>query len=217
MQCMCCCTPLAPFSIAPTPLLQVPLLAEAGPWQAGCSCAPCVSQHLHAECCGGAQAELNLKFRCHACADVMHSCIASGQCAASCSCTAVLPLLGAGHSLLQGAHGSTAPGVLQLWCPQMSAGVPSELGRQALPGSPRLSPRLRAPAGSPLQNFTSYSNVLFGDEQGGDVLAGEPAAAKPQAEAETPRSMSVADKVQQQIALNQQKRLARLQVRLPAG
>ena len=73
------------------------------------------------------------------------------------------------------------------------------------------------PAGTPLQNFTSYSNVLFGDEQGGDVLAGEPAAAKPQAEAETPRSMSVADKVQQQIALNQQKRLARLQVRPRSG
>lgn len=71
-------------------------------------------------------------------------------------------------------------------------------------------------SGSPLQNFTSYSNVLFGDEQGGDVLAGEPAAAKPQAEAETPRSMSVADKVQQQIALNQQKRLARLQGGLAA-
>ena len=59
--------------------------------------------------------------------------------------------------------------------------------------------------------------MLFGDEQGGDVLAGEPAAAKPQAQAETPRSMSVAVKVQQQIALNQQKRLARLQVRSPAG
>ena len=84
-------------------------------------------------------------------------------------------------------------------------------------GSSKLSRRLHPPAGTPLQNFTSYSNVLFGDEQGGDVLAGEPAAAKQQAEAETPRSMSVADKVQQQIALNQQKRLARLQVRPPAG
>ena len=67
------------ISSAPLLLLQAPLLAEAGPCQAGCSCAPCVSQHLHAECCGGAQAKLTLKLRCHASAAVLLPAIAWGR------------------------------------------------------------------------------------------------------------------------------------------
>ena len=69
---------------APLLLLQAPLLAKAGPCQAGCSCAPCVSQHSHAKCCGRAQAKLTLNFRCHASAAVLLSCRGLGQGTASC-------------------------------------------------------------------------------------------------------------------------------------
>lgn len=62
----------------------------------------------------------------------------------------------------------------------------------------------------PLQSFKSYRNDLFGDEEG-DVLAGETIPAKP-IEVMVSRPTTPSGRVQQQIALNQQKRLARLQV-----
>ena len=106
-------------------MLQAPLLAEAGPCQAGCSCAPCVSQHLHAKCCGGAQAELTLKLRCHASAAVLLSCICLGQDTASrrersapehrklCSCNARTLLAGlssrAGQAGSSKSHAGSTP------------------------------------------------------------------------------------------------------------
>ena len=66
----------------------------------------------------------------------------------------------------------------------------------------------------PLQSFKSYRNDLFGDEEG-DVLAGETIPAAKPIEVAVPRPTTPSGRVQQQIALNQQKRLARLQV-MPA-
>lgn len=63
----------------------------------------------------------------------------------------------------------------------------------------------------PLQSFKSYKNDLFGDEEG-DVLAGETIAAAKPIQVAVPRPTTPSGRVQQQIALNQQKRLARLQV-----
>ena len=63
----------------------------------------------------------------------------------------------------------------------------------------------------PLQSFKSYKNDLFGDEEG-DVLAGETIAAAKPIQVTVPRPTTPSGRVQQQIALNQQKRLARLQV-----
>lgn len=63
----------------------------------------------------------------------------------------------------------------------------------------------------PLQSFKSYKNDLFGDEEG-DVLAGETIPAARPIEVTAPRPTTPSGRVQQQIALNQQKRLARLQV-----
>lgn len=64
----------------------------------------------------------------------------------------------------------------------------------------------------PLQTFKSYKNDLFGDEDG-DVLASEAIPAAKPIEAALPRPTTPSNRVQQQIALNQQKRLARLQVK----
>lgn len=64
----------------------------------------------------------------------------------------------------------------------------------------------------PLQTFKSYKNDLFGDEDG-DVLASEAIPAAKPIEAALPRPTTPSNRVQLQIALNQQKRLARLQVR----
>ncbi len=63
----------------------------------------------------------------------------------------------------------------------------------------------------PLQTFKSYKNDLFGDEDG-DVLAAETIPAAKPIEVAVPRPTTPSNRVQQQIALNQQKRLARLQV-----
>lgn len=63
----------------------------------------------------------------------------------------------------------------------------------------------------PLQSFKSYKNDLFGDEEG-DVLAGETIPAAKPIDVTVPRPTTPSGRVQQQIALNQQKRLARLQV-----
>ena len=63
----------------------------------------------------------------------------------------------------------------------------------------------------PLQTFKSYKNDLFGDEDG-DVLASESIPAAKPIQVAVPRPTTPSDRVQQQIALNQQKRLARLQV-----
>ena len=63
----------------------------------------------------------------------------------------------------------------------------------------------------PLQSFKSYKNDLFGDEDG-DVLASETIPAAKPIEVAVPRPTTPSNRVQQQIALNQQKRLARLQV-----
>ena len=77
--------------------------------------------------------------------------------------------------------------------------------------SPHQNSGLHVYAGPmPLQSFKSYRNDLFGDEEG-DVLAGETIPAKP-IEVMVPRPTTPSGRVQQQIALNQQKRLARLQV-----
>ena len=65
----------------------------------------------------------------------------------------------------------------------------------------------------PLQSFKSYKNDLFGVEDG-DVLAAETIPAAKPIEAAVPRPTTPSNRVQQQIALNQQKRLARLQVQL---
>ena len=62
-----------------------------------------------------------------------------------------------------------------------------------------------------LQTFKSYKNDLFGDEDG-DVLAAETIPAAKPIEVAVPRPTTPSNRVQQQIALNQQKRLARLQV-----
>ena len=76
----------------------------------------------------------------------------------------------------------------------------------------RLTPSASA-GPMPLQSFKSYKNDLFGEEDG-DVLAAETIpAAKPIGTA-VPRPTTPSNRVQQQIALNQQKRLARLQVQL---
>ena len=64
----------------------------------------------------------------------------------------------------------------------------------------------------PLQSFKSYKNDLFGEEDG-DVLAAETIPAAKPVETAVPRPTTPSNRVQQQIALNQQKRLARLQVR----
>lgn len=66
----------------------------------------------------------------------------------------------------------------------------------------------------PLQTFKSYKNDLFGDEDG-DVLAAETIPAAKPIEVAVPRPTTPSNRVQQQIALNQQKRLARLQVTDP--
>ena len=63
----------------------------------------------------------------------------------------------------------------------------------------------------PLQTFKSYKNDLFGDDDG-DVLASETIPAAKPIEVAVPRPTTPSNRVQQQIALNQQKRLARLQV-----
>ena len=63
----------------------------------------------------------------------------------------------------------------------------------------------------PLQTFKSYKNDLFGDDDG-DVLASESIPAAKPVEAAVPRPTTPQDRVKQQISLNQQKRLARLQV-----
>lgn len=63
----------------------------------------------------------------------------------------------------------------------------------------------------PLQSFKSYKNDLFGEEDG-DVLAAETIPAAKPIEVSVPRPTTPSNRVQQQIALNQQKRLARLQV-----
>ena len=77
--------------------------------------------------------------------------------------------------------------------------------------SPHQNSGLHVYAGPmPLQSFKSYRNDLFGDEEG-DVLAGETIPAKP-IQVTVPRPTTPSGRVQQQIALNQQKRLARLQV-----
>lgn len=65
----------------------------------------------------------------------------------------------------------------------------------------------------PLQSFKSYKNDLFGVEDG-DVLAAETIPAAKPIETAIPRPTTPSNRVQQQIALNQQKRLARLQVHL---
>ncbi len=66
----------------------------------------------------------------------------------------------------------------------------------------------------PLQTFKSYKNDLFGDDDG-DVLAAETIPAAKPIEVAVPRPTTPSNRVQQQIALNQQKRLARLQVTYP--
>ena len=63
----------------------------------------------------------------------------------------------------------------------------------------------------PLQSFKSYKNDLFGEEDG-DVLAAETIPAAKPIEVAVARPTTPSNRVQQQIALNQQKRLARLQV-----
>lgn len=63
----------------------------------------------------------------------------------------------------------------------------------------------------PLQSFKSYKNDLFGEEDG-DVLAAETIPAAKPIEITVARPTTPSNRVQQQIALNQQKRLARLQV-----
>ena len=65
----------------------------------------------------------------------------------------------------------------------------------------------------PLQTFKSYKNDLFGDEEG-DVLASETIPSAKPIDFAVPTPTSPSNRVQQQIALNQQKRLARLQVTL---
>ena len=65
----------------------------------------------------------------------------------------------------------------------------------------------------PLQSFKSYKNDLFGEEDG-DVLAIETIPAARPIETAVARPTTPTNRVQQQIALNQQKRLARLQVQL---
>ena len=65
----------------------------------------------------------------------------------------------------------------------------------------------------PLQSFKSYKNDLFGEEDG-DVLAAETIPAAKPIEITVARPTTPSNRVQQQIALNQQKRLARLQVQL---
>ncbi|KAL3148571.1 hypothetical protein ABBQ38_014004 [Trebouxia sp. C0009 RCD-2024] len=73
-----------------------------------------------------------------------------------------------------------------------------------------------APAGPiPLQSFKSYKNDLFGEEDG-DVLAAETIPAAKPIEITIARPTTPSNRVQQQIALNQQKRLARLQGGLAA-
>lgn len=76
----------------------------------------------------------------------------------------------------------------------------------------RLTPSASA-GPMPLQSFKSYKNDLFGEEDG-DVLAAETIPAAKPIESALPRPTTPSNRVQQQIALNQQKRLARLQVQL---
>lgn len=63
----------------------------------------------------------------------------------------------------------------------------------------------------PLQSFKSYKNDLFGEEDG-DVLAAETIPVAKPIEITIARPTTPSNRVQQQIAINQQKRLARLQV-----
>ena len=65
----------------------------------------------------------------------------------------------------------------------------------------------------PLQSFKSYKNDLFGEEDG-DVLSAETIPAAQPVENALSRPTTPSNRVQQRIALNQQKRLARLQVKL---
>lgn len=65
----------------------------------------------------------------------------------------------------------------------------------------------------PLQSFKSYKNDLFGEEDG-DVLSAETIPAAKPVENPVSRPTSPSNRVQQRIALNQHKRLARLQVKL---
>ena len=65
----------------------------------------------------------------------------------------------------------------------------------------------------PLQSFKSYKNDLFGEEDG-DVLGAETIPAAKPIDITVARPTTPSNRVQQQIALNQQKRLARLQVQL---